>query len=34
MNPIGTIGRKCHIAVVLIGSFIRRTYFKALRELR
>jgi hypothetical protein len=34
MNPIGMIGRKCHIAVVPIGSLVRRTYFKALRALR
>jgi len=34
MNPIGTIGRRCHIAVVPIGSLVCRTYFKALRELR
>jgi hypothetical protein len=34
MNPIGTIGRECHIAVVPIGSLIRRTYFKALGEVR
>jgi len=34
MNPIGTTGRKGHIAVAPIGSLVRRTYFKALREVR
>jgi hypothetical protein len=34
MNPIGTMGRKRHIAVVPIGSLIHRTYFKALRVMR